>query len=298
MSLATKLKRYLLIIEKVGSRPTFAQLHDHLSDHDMALSQRTLQRDIESLRAELGVEIEYDRPNNVYRMSATSEEHHTVMQLLERAQLLDLAGSDPAKVRELARHIDFEGLGQLQGLQHLAPLLRAVREGSEVDITYRRFRSDRSATHRVRPMLMKEYHGRWYVMGIGTKHAEPITLGLDRMEAVTITGTKFKRNALNASREMLATMIGVDASPEKAERVTIEATVEQAKYIASLPWHASQKVERESRSAVIISWHLRPNFELRQRILGLGADVRVLEPKSLAKEIREAHKAAAARYKK
>ena len=99
MSLPSKLKRYLLILEKIQRQPSFAVLHDHLAEHGFELSHRTLQRDLERLRIDLGIEVEYDRPNNVYRIAEPNEEHDTVLQLLERAQLLELVGDDPKRVR-------------------------------------------------------------------------------------------------------------------------------------------------------------------------------------------------------
>ena len=298
MSLPAKLKRYLLILEKVQRQPTFAELHEHLAENSFELSHRTLQRDIERLRIDLGIEVEYDRQNNVYRIAEQSEEHDTVLQLLERAQLLELVGDDPKRIRELARHIDFEGLGRLQGLHHLSLLLRAIRERKEVVIDYRRFQAESSNEHRVRPLLLKEYHGRWYVLGSSTKYVQPITLGLDRIEALRTTSKRFAADGPDKARELLASMIGVDASPEKTERVVVEVTSDQAKYIRSLPWHASQQVERESEETVVFSWTLRPNYELRQRILGVGAEAQVLEPRWLARKIRDMHKAAAALYKR
>ena len=298
MSLPAKLKRYLLILEKIQRQPSFAVLHDHLAEHGFELSHRTLQRDLERLRIDLGIEVEYDRPNNVYRIAEQSQEHDSVLQLLERAQLLELVGDDPKRVRELARHIDFEGLGRLQGLEHLSPLLRAIRERKEVVVQYRRFQATQSNEHRIRPQLLKEYHGRWYVLGWSKKYPRPITLGLDRIEGVRITSVRFAADKSQQLLAMVGSMIGVDASAERIETVLVQASAEQAKYIRSLPWHASQQVESEDEEHVIFRFTLRPNYELRQLLLGCGAQVKVLEPEWLAKEILQVHKDSVAMYRR
>ncbi|MBK7384545.1 MAG: WYL domain-containing protein [Flavobacteriales bacterium] len=298
MSLPAKLKRYLLILERVRRRPSFAELHDHLSAHGFELSHRTLQRDLERLRIDLGIEVEYDRPNNVYRMAELDGEHDTVLRLLERAQLLELVGDDPKRARELAKHIDFEGLGRLQGLEHLSPLLRAIRERKEVVITYRRFQTDETKEHHVRPHILKEYHGRWYVVGWSRKYPRPITLGLDRIEGILITSARFALDKSRRLREVVASMIGVDASAERIETVLVRASADQAKYIRSLPWHASQQVEREDEEHVVFRFTLRPNYELRQLIMGCGAQVKVLEPAWLAKEIQQVHKDSVEMYRR
>ena len=56
MSQRGKFKRYLLILEHLHHTPNFKELHANLDDHGFPLSQRTLQRDLEDLRDEFGVE--------------------------------------------------------------------------------------------------------------------------------------------------------------------------------------------------------------------------------------------------
>ncbi|MDV7389959.1 WYL domain-containing protein, partial [Arthrospira platensis SPKY1] len=92
-------------------------------------------------------------------------------------------------------------------------------------------------------------------------------------------------------------VIGVDASPGKAERIVLRFDPVQAKYIKSLPLHPTQQVEKEDKQGVTISLFVMPNIELQQQLMGWGASVQVLEPKHLVKAIRQAHKAAVGRYK-
>ncbi len=294
---ASRLKRYLLILEKVRRQPSFAALQEHLADHGFELSDRTLQRDIERLRVDLGIEVEYDRPNNVYRL-AEGEENDAVLKLIERAQLLELVGDDPRQVRELAQVVDLDGLGALQGLHHMPLLVRSIRERKEAVLTYKRFQTDRECEHRIQPVLLKEYMGRWYVLGWTLKYKGPTTFGLDRIGSVIVTEKRFGSGKLDRVRTQLASMIGVDASPGVAERVVVEVDHEQARYLETLPWHRSQQLEGSTGRGVRFSWFVRPNYELRQRLLSYGDRLVVVEPKWLAKEIRDLHKNAASRYRK
>jgi len=293
MSYQGKLKRYLLVLERLRHPPSFAELKAHLEDHGFETSVRTLQRDLEELRAEFGVRVVHDALANTYSVEDGHAERDAVVRLLERAQLMELVrdGSDG-----LAEHVRFEELGRLQGIHHLAPLLRAIRERREVEVAYRKFHAEGEKRHRVRPALLKEYHGRWYLLGRTTKHAGPIALGLDRIVALEVLRTRFKRDN-GAVAGFYDHVIGVDASPGKPERVLLRLDPVQAEYVKALPLHDSQRVEQEDADGVTISLFVMPNTELRQAILSWGASVRVLEPKSLAKEIRKAHKEAAARYK-
>lgn len=179
----------------------------------------------------------------------------------------------------------------------MAPLLRAIRERREADVTYRKFYEDTAKTFRVRPHQLKEYRGRWYVLGPTTKHARPIALGLDRIEKLEVLRTRFTRKD-DALTGIYDHAIGVDASPGKPERIVLRFNAMQAPYVKALPLHASQQVEQEDDNGATISLFVMPNMELRQLLMGWGASVRVLEPKHLAKEIRQAHKEAAAGYRK
>lgn len=296
MSYRGKLKRYLLILEQLQHAPSLVRIQAHLEDHGFALSTRTIERDLGDLRDEFGVEAVYDRPSNTYRIAEEqAPEVSGLLQLLERAQLLELVQHESAGMHQLHRHVRFEGLGQLRGIHHLAPLLRAIRERCEVQVTHRKFHDAESKTLRIRPHQLKESQGRWYVLGPTAKHGGPIALGLDRIQQVEVLRTRFTRN----ERELDARydhVIGVDTSSGKPERIVLRFNAAQAPYLKALPLHSSQEVVQDDTDGLTIALFVMPNFELRQIILGLGAAVRVLEPTHLARDIRQAHKDAAAQY--
>ena len=295
MSVQARLKRYLLVLERVKHRPTFAELKEHLEDHGFSLSTRTLQRDIEQIRVELGLEILYDRPGNTYHLPDADDDRSTILPLLERAVLGELLGSHGGAIRAAAPYVVIERSGQLQGLHHWGPLLRAIRERREVVITYRRFQKEAEQVLRVRPYLLKEYRGRWYVLGLSDGYDRPISLGLDRMVGLQVTAKRINARDRENVERFYAPVIGVDSSPGKAERVVLRFTPLQGKYAKALPLHSSQQVLQDDAEAVVVALHVLTNFELKQELLGLGAAVNVLEPAWLAKEIREVHLAAAGR---
>lgn len=113
MSHRGKLKRYLLIVERLEHPPSFAELRDHLQEQGFELSQRTLQRDIGELRDEFGIEVAYDRTANTYAITSGHDELPGLLQLLERAQLLELVNDGGNGLRELHHYVRFEGLGRL-----------------------------------------------------------------------------------------------------------------------------------------------------------------------------------------
>lgn len=297
MSYRGKLKRYWLILERLQQAPSMAELVDHLNEHGFELSRRTVERDLEDLRDEFGVAATYDRPSNTYALPPEQDaDMPGLMQLLERAQLLELV-QDGGGMGALNRYLHFEGLGLLRGIRHMPPLLRAIRMRREARITYRKFGDAQARVHRMRPHQLREFHGRWYVLGPTDKHERPIALGLDRMEQVEVTASRFKRtdNDLDALYEH---SIGVDTSPGKPERVVLHFQPQQAPYVKALPMHASQQIMQEDANGLTLTLYVMVNFELQQIIMGHGTAVHVLEPAHLAKSMRKAHQDAAALYGK
>ena len=295
MSFQGKLKRYLLILEKLRYRPSFAQLSDHLSYHDRRVSDRTLQRDIEQIRIDLGLEILYDRDSNTYHLDGSDNDQERVLPLLERAVLGEMLGGDGHAIRDASPHVVMERSGALQGLRYWGRLLRAIQERRWTKIEYKRYQVDVVKEHRMRPALLKEYHGRWYVIGICEGKKDPVAFGLDRIQSLHVMAKRFSPLDIDV-QEAYDFVIGVDRSERDPVRITLRFTPEQGKYVKALPMHSSQHIVRDDAKATEIVLFVAPNYELQQEILGMGDKVKVLEPASLAKTIRDKHLKAAKQY--
>jgi predicted DNA-binding transcriptional regulator YafY len=70
----------------------------------------------------------------------------------------------------------------------------------------------------------------------------------------------------------------------------------QGKYIKSLPLHQSQQILVDNKAELRVSLKLFITHDLIMELLSFGADVNVLEPKSLSYKIRNANKEAYKQY--
>jgi predicted DNA-binding transcriptional regulator YafY len=61
---------------------------------------------------------------------------------------------------------------------------------------------------------------------------------------------------------------------------------QQSKYIKTLPLHQSQEIVSENNDEVIFRYFVATNYELVQRILMYGNEVRVLKPENLIDDIK------------
>ena len=72
-----------------------------------------------------------------------------------------------------------------------------------------------------------------------------------------------------------------------SEEVVLATDPLTAKYMKSLKWHVSQEVVSENEHEVVFRMYVQPNFELKQKILSHGGNIKVLAPKRLIADIKK-----------
>ncbi len=289
------LKRYMLIVEKLDYQPSMKQLMKYLEGHGFNVSERTVKRDLEALRDEFGFDWVYDRSSNCYFLEGKEDERRFYINMLERAQLSEFLQVNDKGINEFRAYLHSDGFGQILGMNFIAPLFEAARDRCEVDVTYRKFGTEKPEVHTVQPHLIKEFRGRWYLICYSDKHQKPIALGLDRITQISRLLTRFKRKD-KPVKELYDNTIGVDTSPGEAELISLHFTRQQVPYVRALPLHPSQTLLSEDENGAVFQLYVMPNYELRQLLLGMGPAVKVLEPEHLANALRDAHRQAAAQY--
>ena len=110
------------------------------------------------------------------------------------------------------------------------------------------------------------------------------TYGIDRMEQIEILKTKFKRLKENPLLEF-ENVLGVVYSIHPLQKVVLSFSKQQGNYIKTLPIHHSQIILEDSEEELKVELFLKPNFELIQRIMMYGDEVKVIEPKWIVEEI-------------
>ncbi|HRZ77041.1 MAG TPA: WYL domain-containing protein, partial [Bacteroidales bacterium] len=164
----TTIRRYTLIIEKISRRqyPSFCEIRDFLGDHDFRVSDRTIQRDIEQIRVEFGLEITYDRHRNGYFINEDlSFKIEGFLRFLEIVNTAELLTESLKESRNALNYIAFDAAGHLRNIACLKPLLQAVREHRRVRFDHENFETGLVKPYLLEPYLLKEYLNRWYLVG-------------------------------------------------------------------------------------------------------------------------------------
>ncbi len=288
MSKHGAIKRYRLTIEKInsGRYSSFQQIKDFLVRYGFNISNRTLQRDIEQIRFEFGVEIKYDRYKNGYFIDIeASLNFDNFFRFLEMASVSEFLFENLRENKNVLDYIDFDDNNQLKGIQYLQPILKAVKEHREISFTHQNFHTGNSRKYTLKPYLLKEYRNRWYVVGILGNATDFITFGVDRLEELSVSTDFFELDEKLDAKENFRRIIGLSYLVNPVEEVILHFTVAQGKYIKTLPLHHSQKIIADDENGLRISLTLEPNYELTQEILKYGNSVRVEKPQWLVDEI-------------
>ncbi len=290
MSSQGTIKRYILTVEKINSQkhPSFSDLKDYLHQHGFEISGRTLQRDIEQIRIEFGVEIRYDRLKNGYFIDKeASIDLDTFLGFLDTVATADLLTQSLKESKSAMRYISFESEGSFLGVGYLKDILFAIKNKRRISFIHHNYISGTRKQYEINPYLLKEYQNRWYVIGeVDGKHFR--TFGIDRLEELNITTEVYRAMKGEDPSLLFENVIGLSLEEGKVEEVILSFHPVQGKYVKSLPLHKSQKILQDDKNALVISMNLILNFELRQKILMMGNSVKVLKPLLLAREIKKA----------
>jgi len=182
---------------------------------------------------------------------------------------------------------------RLRGLEYISDLHDAIIEKRPVSISYKSFRSPDVQTFCMSPYILKEFRNRWFVFGMIHDYVDtPIfNLALDRIEEITDAPKEARYLETKSFRPhaYFQDMIGVTRNIEsQVEHVTFLASVTEAPYIRTKPFHHSQKeVQQMDDGSVLFSLDVILNHELERDLLGYGEGITVLSPQDLSCKIQE-----------
>lgn len=287
------IKRLEILIQLLKNHPyrTKEELIKRLNtDYDLPVTPRTLERDFSALSTDFGIEVQYDRRRNGYAISeADNDRVSNFLQFAGRIYLGELLKEGLKEFNDLRENVILEDGSGFEGVQLIQPFLLAISKKREVQFVHENYQKGTHSNYRITPLQLREYQGRWYIVGVpkGGNHIK--TFGIERVSGLEILGfTKIKTSAYSLQLEKFDSIIGLnyDEAKEK-ELIELAVSGEQYKYLKTLPLHPTQQFESDmSGGRVKISLYLFPNYELKMQLLRLGDKIEVLAPKSLRKEIR------------
>lgn len=181
------------------------------------------------------------------------------------------------------------------GQEYVTILFDFIQKQRAIQFDYQPFLSI-SSERTVFPVFLKEYNHRWFLIGYDRAVNRYQNYALDRIGSrPRLSDWRPQVTELPDPKTYFQSLIGVSLEGELI-RVTLRIQKPRANYVKTKSWHSSQMELVETDQWIDFQWEVLLNRELKARIMELGADAEVLEPKVLREEIGNILKAAALRY--
>lgn len=319
----TALRRVLFIHERLSNwhRATARSLAAELET-----SERTVKRDIEFMRDQLGAPIEWDGSANTYAYSRPCD----ILPLLRldagEALALTLAGQTFAawhgtplgralavaldkiagviggaisvpvsEVRDLVFQPD-EGTASNDELRPFATALEAIRRKRALRLIYQKPRAGAvPETRVVHPLHLAFLAHRWVLVAHDPTRNAPRNFLLARIREAHATAATFTPPpGFDLPRYLRGSLGRFTGNEDHVVRLRFVPAL--APYVREKPWHVSQTETTGADGTLEITLRLNNLVDVRRHILACGRHVEVLAPPELRTAIADEARATLARY--
>jgi predicted DNA-binding transcriptional regulator YafY len=305
MSKRGYISRYLLILKKLKVKPysTYEELQTYIENQfdflqmqddtlNVGFSKRTLQRDIKEIRNVFGIDIEYSKANKGYYISQSETENMNFQRMMEAFDMFNTLNL----AQDLTPFIHLEKR-RPQGTENLYGLLHAIKNRFKIKFTYQKFWEEELSQRLVEPYALKEFKNRWYIMAKDSKDNNIKSFALDRLTNLEITNLKYQYPDNYSIEQSYRYYFGIiSPNDEEPQDIILSFDPFQGKYIKTLPLHDTQQVLVDNDEEMKIKLKLCLTHDLVMELLSFGDNMKVIEPKSLADQIKQAHEKAYRQY--
>jgi len=271
---------------------------------ELEISARSILRDIAYLKDVLGAPIEYSYEEKGYYLTDVNwcmpyriTSKQDMLALVLGAKLLaSLQGcplSDSIRGLPMDENVSLEGMAAKFAFRSgparkIDPLIwlnlaRSTAEQYTCGITYYSPRRCVEEFYRIYPHLMANIEGEWYVWGYLVSEQKIRQFAVAHVQEVMVSDETFMVRDDYVPEDLIRNSFGkyAHAADEKRRQVTLLFDAELNHYISENQWHPEQKLGRAKDGRTRLQFPYVKDDDLFNWILGFGADVEVIHPKSL-----------------
>jgi len=281
---------------------------------ELEVSRKTIVRDINFMRDQMCLPIEWDASENTYFYNGTVDAFPTVtisegelFALLVAEQSIrqyqgtpyeeplrgamqklseGLSNTAFLSLDKLDTPVSFKPLGVgVSVLDTFQKLNRAVIQGEEVTFNYKGISDKKAKKRRVQPWHLACVDNQWYCVCWDLERKARRTFALVRMDTVDLTGKYFDKPEDFDIQKHLKDSLGIFIGNEK-HTVELEFNAFAAKLIQEKDWHPSQEVTELPDGRIQLAMTLSDLWEVERWVLSWGKQVKVLGPAELKKRIK------------
>lgn len=286
---------------------------------ELEVNRKTIQRDINFMRDELDLPLEYDETSHGYRYTRSVNEFpllktsadDLVALILARNALNPLRGSQlEASLRSSFQRlqsgmseqvtIPWTDVDQAFSVKSMGMtehdvflfnrLATAVLESREIEFEYSKLRDPAPMKRHLQPYHLVEVDGGWYIIGHDLDRGARRTFAVQRMRSVHLTTRKFIRSRDFRLEDHFAGSFGVwsgDEGKGESYPIRIRFTGFAARIVAERRWHPSQEIHpvEADGSVIELTMRLTALEDVARWIMGFGGQAEVIEPPELREKV-------------
>ena len=182
--------------------------------------------------------------------------------------------------------VGFDENIDLKGRNFFATLFSAISNKQVLEISYKNFKHDIVQEYIVHPYYLKQFNGRWFLIGHSDNIGKLSVFAFDRIVSTKSNNRDYIPNTTYNFNEYFDDMIGVTKPNEASlEVVHLWISAQRWPYVETKPLHGSQRVVSKDEYGVTIQIEVYLNRELEQLVLSFGKDIKVLLPRILQEKI-------------
>lgn len=289
MSKLIYFKRYLYVIDRLRSRPcSFTDLQEHVLrqlakddiETNFEYSIRTFERDKKDVTTLFGIVIHYDRKDKTYSIDESEIQDQSVTRLIEVFSIHQALKEE----NKFSPSVFLEKRKSL-GTEHIHGIIHAIQNRYILKFTHQKHWEDFSTQREGYPIAVRESQNRWYLVILEKSSQTVKTFGLDRITNLKITDTKFKPFAFNVEKEFRNAFGVLRDAP--AEKVILQFSRMQGRYIKTFPLHESQQIIEENKDIIVFELYINLTHDFIMELLRYADNVKVLAPESLIATMKE-----------
>lgn len=308
MTTPTLFKEYIWLVNTIrrAGRISFNDIQEKWLRSEISegveLARSTFNRHKDAIEDIFGIYIECDRKDGYryYIGNAEVLDEDTVQNwMLSTMTVNDIVADSKAMHDRIL-------LQQIPCDDYLPVLMEAMQKGVRVAVRYRKYGTDVESEVDFEPYCIKLFNQRWYVLAHFHRDATAekeerdyyVVYSMDRIQQMTLTDVKFQVRKDFDAQTFFAECFGVMTDNNTpVERIVLRAYGVQRYYLRDLPLHTTQKEIAAGEDYADFEMLLRPTIDFCGHILGLGNQIKVLEPASLAERIKQMLEDALERYR-
>jgi predicted DNA-binding transcriptional regulator YafY len=248
-------------------------------DSSFEYSVRTFERDKKDIMTLFGIEIYFDRKEKTYAINEDEIGDQSVTRMIEAFSIHHALQEG----NKLSPSVFLEKRKSL-GTELIHGIIHAIQNRLILEFAHQKHWEDHSTQRTVYPIAIKEAQQRWYLVCLDKKDETVKTFGLDRISNLKITDTKFKPFSFNVEKEFRNAFGVLRDAP--AEKVILQFSKMQGRYVKTFPLHDSQRIIAETENTVTFELYICLTHDFIMELMRYDTHVQVLEPQSLIDHIK------------